>query len=153
MQSLTRSMSISAAAVLSALLLSACSSGGTSSSGGSIPQTCFPGQVQLASPAPGSSGVSTNIGNIVIVANGTNNALYNSWQSWSLSLVDQNGNVYYGSNLTQTPNNGYPKPYGSDFYYSSSLQGQSLMPGSSYIVELNNTVQQCSYQVQGGFST
>lgn len=92
-------------------------------------------QVQLANPQPGQIGVSPTIGQIVIVASGNSNNLYNSYNQWYLTLTNQyGGSPLQGGNLQLTPNNGYVKPYSSDFYYSSSI-GQ-LPAGATWQVNL-----------------
>lgn len=101
--------------------------------GGSI--QCDPGtQVQLANPQPGQTGVSSNLGQIVIVANGSNNSLYDAYNRWNLVLADQFGDRITCSNLTLTPYANGPHPYPSDFYYSSTI-GQ-LPTGATCPVQL-----------------
>ena len=92
--------------------------------------------VQLANPEPNQTGVSPGIGQIVIVANGNNNNLYNTYNQWYLTLRDQYGNMITGSNLTLTSYPNGPHPYSSDFYYASNI-GQ-LPAGATWQVNLND---------------
>lgn len=123
------------------LALAACSgSGGGLGNifgGGLSNTTCDPGtQVQLANPQPFASGVSTNIGQIVIVANGSNGDLHSNPSNWHLILRDNFGNVFdSSSNLSPFDAHGsLPQPYGSDFYYAASIPG--LSGGTTYNVTL-----------------
>lgn len=70
-------------------------------------------QVELADPQPGKT-VSGNTGRAVIVANGQNNALYDTYGQWNLVLTDQYGERVQGGNLTLVPDpNGFqPYPWG-----------------------------------------
>src|SRR5947209_1795599 len=82
------------------LALAACSGSGSGGGLGNIfgglgTASCDPGtQVQLANPQPFQSGVPTNIGQIVIVANGSSNALNSNPANWHLTLSDNFGNVF-----------------------------------------------------------
>lgn len=122
------------------LALAACSgSGGGLGNifgGGLSNTTCDPGtSVQLANPEPFASGVPTNIGQIVIVANGSNGDLHSNPSNWHLTLRDSLGNVFdSSSNLSPTPGGGLTQPYASDFYYSASIPG--LNGGTTYNVTL-----------------
>ena len=108
--------------------------------------------MSLANPTPNSYGVPSNLGSITIVANGNNNTLYNTYSGWSLFLQSSYGNTIYGGGLGLVPNNsGWPKPYGSDFYYQSNMQGQGLTPGQNYTVILANS--NCNGVAVGQFST
>ena len=120
--------------------------------GGPTSFSCDPGtQVQLANPQSYQSGVSPNIGQIVIVANGNNNNLYTSYGQWNVTLSDQFGNSVYGGNLQPYSYPSGPHPYGSDFYYSSSI-GQ-LPQGDTWNVSLSEPGNSC-YPLQiGTFST
>ncbi|MBC5810749.1 MAG: hypothetical protein GIW95_07860 [Candidatus Eremiobacteraeota bacterium] len=137
--------------------LTACSGGGNN--GTSIPNqisgTCDPGtQVQLANPISGQSGVSTNPGSVVVVANGNNNTLGNTFQSWNVVLQDNFGNQFAAGNLvlaTRPGNIAAPGPYPSDFYYSSSIS--NLSPGRTYSVGLNIFTSNCNPLFIGSFST
>jgi len=147
------------AVVASLLGLAACGGGSTNSGPfGTIgnPNTfsavCDPGtQVQLASPTPGQTGVSSNIGSIIVVANGNANTLYNTYQSWNVILQDNFGNTVTGGPLSLVPFNSGPHPYGSDFYYSSSIP--SLAPGRNWNVGLVQSFSNCSPYSLFGFST
>lgn len=134
--------------------LTACGGGGIGNILGPIGGTqtqCDTGtQVQLSNPQPDQTGVSTNIGQITIVANGQNNALHNSYNQWYLTLTDQFGNTIQGGNLSPVPRNG-PAPYASDFYYASSI-GQ-LPAGSTWSVKLNEQNANCAAVPLQTFST
>ena len=145
--------------VLASLLvigLTACSgSGGIGNILGPIGNTqiqCDPGtQVQLANPQPGQNGVSTNVGQITIVANGQNNTLYNTYGQWFLTLTDQFGNTIQGGNLSLVSDPTGPHPYGSDFYYGSNV-GQ-LPAGATWTVRLNEQNAACTPVPLQTFST
>lgn len=138
-----------------ALGLTACGGGGgyNNNNGGLFGggnNSCYPGtQVQLARPAQGQSNVGS-INSIEIVANGNNNTLYQSYQSWQLQVQDQFGNQLSGSALSLVSDTSGPHPYASDYYYSSSFQ--SLQPGDSYNVFLVQSGG-CQALNIGGFST
>ena len=148
-------------AVASAVL-SACGSSGSSGSqppvGGFFPggaaSSCNPAQMQLANPAPFSTGVSSNLSSVVIVANGNSNPLYQAYGVWEVQLADQNsGNVISGSPLQLADGHTLVHPYTQDFYYSSSLQGQFLTPGTVWEVLMFNTQQGCTLDLQQSFAT
>ena len=142
---------------LAALVLSGCGSSGSGNSnpGGTFPvpggppvSQCTGTQVQLANPTPYQSGVSPTIGSITVVANGNNNALYSTYQQWQVLLFDNfNDPPIIGNALQLVPDKNGPQPYNSDFYYSSSLQGQYLQPGTTWTVVLSNS-QGCEVPLQ-----
>jgi len=150
-------------AACAALALAACSSGGGGSTapvGGGLPPAygggqCNPGTaVQLANPLPNQSGVNPNLGSITIVANGSNNALYSSYQSWQIVLQDTYGDQpIFGSPFQLVPDPNGPHPFASDFYYQSSLNGQLLPAGYNWNVFLGNVATGCGTNVIGTFST
>ncbi|MDQ6781512.1 MAG: hypothetical protein M3Z37_10230 [Candidatus Eremiobacteraeota bacterium] len=130
--------------------LAACSGGGVGF-GGVTRQVCNTGtQTQLASPLSGQTGVSPTTGQIIIVANGNNNQLYNTRSQWSLTLVDNLGGVINGGQLQLVPFPSGPHPYQSDFYYGSSV---SLVPARTYSVSLGLPGGSCSSIALGVFST
>lgn len=147
---------------LAALVFTGCGGSGNSNPGGTNPvpggppfnqQQCTGTQEQLASPTPYQSGVSSNIGSITIVANGNNNELYNSYSQWQVLLYDNYGDPpIIGNALQLVPDKQGPHPYGSDFFYSSSLQGQYLQPGTNWTVVLTSNNQGCQVPLQS-FST
>ncbi len=125
------------------------SGGGTPING---PNGCNPGtQVQLASPLPGQAGVSTGIGNIIIVANDNNNFLGTSFGQFGLNVVSPNGATLNTSSLTPVPFQNGPHPFPRDFYYSGNLQG--LGAGLNYSVFLNQFTTNCNPLFIGTFST
>lgn len=153
-----------AAAALAAVTLTACSSGGSSNPpiGGNYPvygppssYQCDPGtQVQLANPQPYQTGVPTNQSSITIVANGDNNVLYQTYDEWELLYTDAySGSTYATSTLQLVPDQNGPHPYGSDYYYSGSLNGQGFIPGDSYTVSLVQAQNGCQPVTVGSFST
>lgn len=139
-----------------ALALTACSGGGIGNIlgpiGGSAVQ-CDPGtQVQLASPSPGQTGVSGAIGQIVIVANGNANTLYNTSNQWYITLTPQfGGSSVQGGNLTPFDGRNLNHPYASDYYYASSI-GQ-LPSGMTWTVLLNEQNANCTPVPLNSFST
>ena len=119
------------ATVASAALLAACGGGGGGGGigpifgggNGSNPYQCSTGtQVTLANPQPGQYNVPANVGAVTIVANGNNNYLYQSYNSWQVVLFDNYGNTIPGGNLTLVSDQNGPHPYSSDYYYNSSFQ-------------------------------
>lgn len=95
-------------------------------------------QAQLADPQPGQTGVPTDIGRVIIVANGNNNTLYNTYGQWYLTLTDQySGQSINGGNLSLVSDSNGPHPYPSDFYYASNF-GQ-LPAGVTWQVNLHDT--------------
>jgi len=147
-------------AALGALLaVAACGGGGGSGFGnGSNPglAQCNPGtQVELARPAPNQ--YAGNVTSIEIVANGSNNALNQSFGSWFLQVQDTLGDPPFTSNaLARASDPGGPHPFLSDFYYSGTL-GTTLPAGYTWYVSLAQNqfgYQGCTpYPVQGSFST
>lgn len=139
------------------LALAACGGGGRSTAPGPFGPNPFVVQcdpqtnVQLASPVPGQSGVSTTIGSITIVANGNNNLLYTTYPQWYVTLIDNQGNTVNGGSLKLVPFPNGPHPYQSDFYYSSSIP--TLPAGSSWSAGLVEAGQNCSPDFLGNFST
>jgi hypothetical protein len=139
------------------LALTACGGGGGLGSvlGNNGPIECNPGtQVQLANPTPAQSGVNPNIGSITIVANGSNNTLYNSYGQWNLQLVDTfSGQTITGGQLSLVADPNGPHPYASDFYYQASIP--QLQPGQNWNVQLveNQSYATCSPYPLNAFST
>ena len=140
-----------------ALALTACSgSGGIGSiiGGGANALQCDAGtRVQLANPQSFQSGVSSNVGQITIVADGNSNTLYNTYGQWNVVLTPAfSGYPIQGGSLTPVPYPNGPHPYASDYYYSSSVQG--LTPGTNWNVSLQqNTGTPCTPIPLGSFST
>jgi hypothetical protein len=139
------------------LALAACGGGGGTAAPGAFGPNpfvaqCDPGtQVQLANPQPGQFGVPTNIGSIVIVANGNNNALYSTYPQWFVILTDNFGNTINGGPLSLTSYPNGPHPYQSDFYYSSSIG--NLPAGATWNAGLVSSNNNCSADPLGSFST
>ncbi|MFN2448727.1 MAG: hypothetical protein ABR508_02900 [Candidatus Baltobacteraceae bacterium] len=137
-------------------VLSACGGGGGSlfggGSNGSNGLACDTGtSEQLASPQPGTYAPGTST--ITIVANGSNNQLYNSYQNWYVYLTNVNtGQTVTGGQLNLTSDRGGPQPYGSDFYYSSALQ-QQLPSGGTWNVFLTEFSGNCNAVPLLGFTT
>ncbi len=142
-----------------ALALASCSGaggllgGGIGSIGGILGSSasCNPGtDVQLANPLPFQSGVNPNIGQIVIVANGNNNALGQNYQSLNITLVDDFGGRISGGGLQPASYPNGPHPYNSDYYYQSGFG--PLQPGMTYTAELTvanvSTFNSCTYTLQ-----
>lgn len=144
-----------AAAVAVGMGLSACGSGVGGVLGNLNPIStlqCAPGTaVQLANPQPNQAGVPGNIGQIVIVASGQSNTLYNTYGQWNLTLTSQSGYTINGGNLTLTSYPNGPHPYASDFYYASSIG--SLPSGMTWSVQLNEPGANCTGVPLNSFST
>ncbi|HLI95551.1 MAG TPA: hypothetical protein VKT72_05605 [Candidatus Baltobacteraceae bacterium] len=139
------------------LALTACGGGGLGSVLGPNPINnvqCNPGtQVQLANPLPGQTGVSTNTSQITIVANGSNNFLYNSYSQWNVTLVPQYGGgpPIQGGPLSLVPDPNGPHPFSSDFYYNSNVG--SLPSGVTWDVQLSEQFGNCLPVPLNTFST
>jgi len=125
--------------------LTACGGGGLGNIGGIVgglngggPFCNSGAQAQIADPQPGQTGVSPTIGRIVIVANGNNNNLYNTYSQWYITLTDQSGQfgTITGGNLSLVSFPNGPHPYSSDFYYAANI-GQ-LPSGRTWLVNLND---------------
>ncbi|HXM18715.1 MAG TPA: hypothetical protein VN934_07850 [Candidatus Tumulicola sp.] len=113
---------------------------------------CNPGtQVQLANPAPNQGGVSSNIGQITIVANGNSNTLYSTYAQWQFTLVDNFNNQMTSGTLNLVPDPSGPHPYASDFYYQSSIS--PMTAGRTWNVELVQNGNSCTPASVGSFST
>jgi hypothetical protein len=147
--------------LVAAVALAACNGNGGAGSifgGGGNPGApyvaqCDPGtQVQLANPLNQQTNVSTNIGSITIVANGNSNVLYTMPSQWSLLLTDGVGDSISTGSLSPVADPNGPHPWGSDFYYSGSLQ-QQLIAGDTWTVSLLQTNASCTAQPVGTFST
>jgi hypothetical protein len=124
------------------LALTAC--GGGSSGTAPVNNFGFCGndtQYALARYNPGGNAT------IEIVANGNNNTIYNSYQSFDLLLSlspnspNANGTVSTGS-LTLSSDSSGPHPFSSDYYYTATTQG-FLQPGFTYYVWLNAFTSNC----------
>lgn len=139
------------------LALSACGgSGGLGSiiGGGTNALQCNAGtRVQLASPQSFQSGVSSNVGQITIVADGNTNNLYNTYGQWNVVLTPAfNGYPIQGGSLALVSDPNGPHPFASDFYYASSVP--SLTPGTTWNVTLqDNSGGPCTPVPLGSFST
>ncbi len=140
-----------------ALSLAACGGSGTTLGGllgTNLPQCDTGTRVQLASPQNGQTGVSTGIGQIVVVADGNTNTLYNMYGEWNVVLTPAFGGAsqFFSQPLSLVADPNGPHPYPSDFYYSAPVQG--LTPGMTW----NATLQQsngntCTGVPLGAFST
>lgn len=127
-----------------------CSSSGSPRIG--PPLVCSTGtQTQLASPTLGQTGVSPNVGQVIAVANGNTNTLYNSYAQWQVTLVDNFGNPTTGGQLRLVSDPSGPHPYPSDFYYSSSMP--QLATGRTFSAFLSLTNGSCSPVSLGSFSS
>lgn len=137
-------MSITRYAAVAALLIALTGCGGGGAGGllggiGSSTQSCYTGtNVQLASPSAFQSGVPTNIGQIVLVADGNSNALYSTYNQWNVVLQSNFGEQITGGPLSLVPFSNGPHPFPSDYYYASSIP--ALSAGSTYnvLLEQNN---------------
>jgi len=130
-------------AIMITELLSACGGGGSSTS--NAPLCGSDTQYQLASPQTGGyAGPGTPT--IEIVANGSNNQIYSSFQNFDLLFVPTNASyptVPTGSLAQASDPNGY-HPYGSDFYYKGTVLAPGLSAGLAYNVYLNVFTSNCT---------
>jgi hypothetical protein len=145
---------------LSLVVVAGCGGGTTGTNG--VPNygygPCDPQTaVQLAYPNdtsgnPTPTGVSTSIGHLEIVAQSNTTALGQSSASWDTILVPANGGAQIsGGYLTITSDPNGPHPFGTDFYWNSSIP--TLQPGVLYIVQLNVPSSTCASVTIGQFAT
>lgn len=142
-----------------AALATACSGGSSGTGNSSLPNNygpCFPDtQAQLARPGTNSFG-NGGINSVEIVANGNNNSLYQGYAANGdllIAPVGQAPSQGAATNpLTLVSDTSGPHPYGSDYYYSGTLNG-SLPTGVTWNVYLNNFNSVCNAQYMGSFST
>ncbi|MDQ2858430.1 MAG: hypothetical protein M3R53_07235 [Candidatus Eremiobacteraeota bacterium] len=128
---------------IAAAALSACGGGGSSSS--NVPLCGSDTQYQLASPQSGAY-VGPGTPTVEIVANGSSNQIYNSFQNFDLLFVPTNASyptVPTGSLSQSSDPNGY-HPYSSDFYYKGTVLSPGLTAGLTYNVYLNVFTSNCS---------
>ena len=107
-------------------------------------------QQQLANPTSGQAGVQTTIGQIIIVGNGNNNALYTGYNQWEITLTDASGLTITGGPLQLVPDPGGFHPYSSDFFYASPVP--TLPVGQTWNATLKRLDGSCSVSV-GTFYT
>lgn len=140
-------------AVLFALAaLTACGGSKTTSytpPGGNV---CNPGtDIALANPTSNATGVSTGIGQLTIVANGSANVLNGNTSLFALQIQSNAGEVIAGATLRPVEGTSYQHPYASDFYYASSVPSlPSQRSWTAYLVEPGST---CTPFLIGVFST
>jgi hypothetical protein len=137
-------------------MLTACSAGASGGNNPSVVGTsCSPGtQLALAVPFSNETGVPTSTNQIVVVANGNGNYLFQTFANWQVVLLINNNinNSIPGGSLTLINDNGAPHPFPSDYYYASSIS--NLVGGQTYAVYLNQQNTSCSLVGPiGGFST
>ena len=131
--------------------LAACSSNSYNGGLGNGAQPCNPGTaVQDAQPLPNQTGVSTTIGQIIIVANGNANILNTNPSAWIITLQTPTG-LINGGTLNAVPFPNGPHPYPSDFYYASNIP--TLNFNQTYTVFLGRTDGSCSAISIGSFAT
>ncbi len=153
---LKSALHLAAAAGLS-IAVSACGGGSSNPfnpnpNGNGYGSQCAPGtNVQLANPSTYASGVPTNIGAITIVADGSSNSLYNTYNSWNLVLQGSFGNTITSGQLGLVSDANGPHPFPSDYYYSGSVP--TLPAGQTFQVLLENNTGFCSPVTIGQFST
>jgi hypothetical protein len=130
------------ASVLAFSAFAAVLTGCGGSGGGSNPvtQPCNPGiALQLANPVPAQTGVSTSIGQVILVTSGS----FTPYAQWQTIIVGSDGSQYSGGSLNPVSGTTLPHPYPSDFYYSSAIQNP-LSVGVTYTVQLNNFTSTCT---------
>jgi hypothetical protein len=139
-----------------ALALPACSGsgGGLGNIFGGNPQSnyCQPGtQVQVVSPAPFQ--FDSNVNQVTVVANGSNDNIHPDPQNWSLNVVGNFGGAAIpGSNFNPVDGSHLDHPFGSDFYYQSQLP-QTLPSGVTWSVYLQQNNSNCQPVPLQSFST
>jgi hypothetical protein len=157
---MVRPLSLQLAILGAAMLLLVSCGGGSSSlpSSGNLSgpnpflPLCDPGtQVQLANPTAAQTGVPANVGQIIIVANGSANTLHDTYGQWNLTVTDNFGNAFIGGSLNLVPLPNGPHPYPSDFYYASSIS--SLPSARTLNVTLTTQNKNCTGNPLGSFST
>ncbi len=132
--------------------LAACSGSGNGAPPPTGPQACDPGTaVQDANPRPNQTGVPITLGQVIIVADGNTDTLYNNPSQWLVTLVGNAGGPLSGSPLALVPDPGGPHPFGSDFYYGSNVT--TLNSGTTYTVYLGRNDGTCQAIAVGSFST
>jgi hypothetical protein len=137
--------------VFGCFALAACSSNSYNGGLGNGAQPCNPGTaVQDAQPLPNQTGVSTTIGQIIIVANGNANILNTNPSAWIITLQTPTG-LINGGTLNAVPFPNGPHPYPSDFYYASNIP--TLNFNQTYTVFLGRTDGSCSAISIGSFAT
>lgn len=130
--------------------LAACSS--SSNPVNSAPIPCNVGTlVQLAAPLPGQTGVSTTMGTITLVADGSTNTLYATHSQWIILMTDSSGQPWTGGSLQLVADPSGPHPYPSDFFYASSFP--RLISGRTYSASLSEPNGSCLPVPLGSFST
>lgn len=135
------------------LALGACSSAAAiGNPGGRLPVPCITGTIQqLAGPTAGQAAVPTTVGQVILVAYGNGNTLYNTYTQWQTTLVDNLGMPTPGGQLRLVSDATGPHPYPSDFYYGSTLP--QLVAGRTYAVYLSMTNGSCQPISLSSFST
>jgi len=137
-------------ALIGTLTFTGCSSSANAPGQHQFP--CNTGTSQtLANPTSGSTGVSTTIGQITVVASGNNNNLFSTYNQWIVTLNDNTGTVWTGSALTLVSDPTGPHPYPSDFYYGSNIP--MLDAGRTYNAVLSEPSGACTPLSLGSFST
>jgi hypothetical protein len=140
-------------AVVFASTLAGCSGsgGGLGNIFGGNPQ-CQPGtQVQLVSPTPFQ--LDSNVNQVTVVANGSNDNIHPNPQNWSVTLVGNfGGAAIAGGDLNPVDGRPFPHPFGSDFYYQSQLP-QTLASGVTWSVSLQQNNSNCVPYPLQSFST
>ena len=137
-------------ALVTALAIWGCSSSTTAP--GHYQYPCVTGtSQQLAAPLPSQTGVAATVGQVTVVAFGSNNTLYSSYNQWIVTLTDDTGTPWNGSPLRLVSDPSGPHPYPSDFYYSSSLP--MLNAGHTYRAYLSQPSAACTPVLLGQFST
>lgn len=91
------------------------------------------------------------MGQLTIVAFGSNNVLYTTHNQWILTLTDNTGMAWTGSPLTLVSDPSGPHPYPSDFYYASSIP--MLNASRTYRIFLSQPSGTCTPLSLGSFST
>ncbi|GAC1400383.1 MAG: hypothetical protein NVS2B8_08770 [Vulcanimicrobiaceae bacterium] len=140
-----------ALAVFASLLAATGCSGGGSSGSVPVPNTAFCGSdtsYALARPLNGQS-IQNGTSTIEIVANGSNNQINASFQNFNLFFVPANNNGSLQGQVTTGPlarssDPGGFAPFGSNFYYSGTLQSPGLAPGTVYNVYVNAFTSNCT---------
>lgn len=127
--------------------------GGSSASvPGHYQYPCTTGTSQtLANPVSGQGRVAPTLGNVTVVAFGNSNTLYNNYNQWIVTLIDDTGQPWTGGALSLVADPSGPHPYPSDFYYASSFP--MLNSGHTYRAYLSQPSASCTPLYLGQFST
>jgi hypothetical protein len=136
--------------VVAAMLLTGCNGNSTANTIPCAPPSGI--QTVLVYPAPGSSGLPDNLGQVVL---GSTGALPSTYQAYLINNATQNAVAF---NLVGTPPNPLPTPdalptFANPVYQASANPGGAFVSGSAISVYLNNANSGCVPTVSLGTFT